>query len=173
MADSNYRAAQLAVGIYSFLIYLLLTAATGDLLFWHYGDIILGILVSLIAVAASSRILDTVSGYGLLLSPVKLIMLVIYSIGPLFIRITKANFDMAYRVITGKITPGIVEIKTGLTNDVSKTILANSITLTPGTLTVDTEEDTFYVHWMNVTEEEPDTEKLTGSMSSWVRRIAE
>ncbi|WGI16719.1 Na+/H+ antiporter subunit E [Methanonatronarchaeum sp. AMET-Sl] len=173
MADSNIRTAQLVVGIYSFILYLLLTASTGDLLFWQYGDIILAILVSIITTAVSYKILDNINGYGFLLNPIKMITLLVYAIGPLFYRITKANIDIAWRVITGKITPGIVKIKTGLKNDLSITMLANSITLTPGTLTVDHKDDEFYVHWMNVTEDKPEAEKLTGSMIRWVRRIAE
>jgi len=173
MANSNLRKAQLVVGIYSFILYMLLTASTGDLLFWQYGDIILAFLVSIIAAAASYKILDNIEGYEFLLNPIKVITLIAYAIGPLFYRITKANLDIAWRVITGKITPGIVKIKTDLKNDISITMLANSITLTPGTLTVDHEDDEFYVHWMNVTEEKPDTERITGSMINWVRRIAE
>ena len=52
------------------------------------------------------------------------------------------------------IKPGIVKIKTILRTDSAITALANSITLTPGTLTVDlvrSEEDCFlYIHWINI-----------------------
>lgn len=66
----------------------------------------------------------------------------------------KANFDVAYRVITGKINPGIVKMSPGLKTDTALTFLANSITLTPGTLSVDTDDEkNLYVHWINVDEE--------------------
>ena len=53
----------------------------------------------------------------------------------LFKEIVIANIDVAYRVIHPNmpIKPGIVLIKTGLKQDIAKMILANSITLTPGT----------------------------------------
>ncbi|MGC9471060.1 MAG: Na+/H+ antiporter subunit E [Bacteroidales bacterium] len=70
----------------------------------------------------------------------------------LFKEIILANLDVAYRVLHPKmpIKPGIVIIKTGLKQDLAKLILANSITLTPGTFTLDIEDDRLLVHWINV-----------------------
>ncbi len=66
----------------------------------------------------------------------------------------KANLDVAYRVIHPKlpINPGIVKVKTTLKTDTALTFLANSITLTPGTLSVDIDRDdgVLYVHWIDV-----------------------
>ena len=50
-------------------------------------------------------------------------------------------------------------MKTSLTNDFAKTILANSITLTPGTLTVEVNGDDFYVHWINISSDNPEIQK--------------
>jgi multicomponent Na+:H+ antiporter subunit E len=64
-----------------------------------------------------------------------------------------ANFDVVYRVIHPKlpINPGIVKVKTSLQSESGRTMLANSITLTPGTLTVDIKDDGhLYIHWINV-----------------------
>lgn len=44
------------------------------------------------------------------------------------------------------IRPHIVKFKTQLKGDLALTTFGNSITLTPGTITVKVEEDTFYVH---------------------------
>lgn len=70
----------------------------------------------------------------------------------LFKEIVIANLDVAYRVIHPKmpIKPGIVIIKTELKQDLAKMILANSITLTPGTFTLNIEEDRLLIHWINV-----------------------
>jgi multicomponent Na+:H+ antiporter subunit E len=70
----------------------------------------------------------------------------------LFKEIVIANFDVAYRVIHPKmpIKPGIVIIKTTLKQDLAKMILANSITLTPGTFTLDIQKDRLLIHWINV-----------------------
>lgn len=64
-----------------------------------------------------------------------------------------ANIDVAKRVIDPKlpINPGIVAIKTDLKQDYKKLILANSITLTPGTITMDVRGDTLFIHWIDVT----------------------
>ena len=75
----------------------------------------------------------------------------------------KANLDVAYRVINPvlPINPGIVKVKTKLKSDAGLTFLANSITLTPGTMTVDVDSDNgvLYIHWINV--KEKDVEKAT------------
>jgi len=72
--------------------------------------------------------------------------------------IIKANLDVAYRVIHPKmpIRPGIVVVKTRLKSDVAKMILANSITLTPGTFTLDVIGDELLIHWINVKSEDTD-----------------
>jgi len=66
--------------------------------------------------------------------------------------IVKANLDVAYRVIHPKmpIRPGVVVIKTNLKSKIGKLILANSITLTPGTFTLDIIGDNLLIHWINV-----------------------
>lgn len=64
-----------------------------------------------------------------------------------------SGLDVAYRVLhpTMPIRPGIVRVRSRLRTDTGRTALANSITLTPGTLTLEvTEDGTFYVHWINV-----------------------
>jgi len=98
-----------------------------------------------------------------------------------FYEMAKANFDVAYRVITGKIKPGIVKISPGLKNNLSVTLLANSITLTPGTLTVEVDEDkNLYVHWINVRddffqehEEKCRCKYVCSTFPDWARRIGE
>ncbi len=64
-----------------------------------------------------------------------------------------ANFDVVYRVFHPKmpINPGIVKVKTNLKSKSGITALCNSITLTPGTLSVDLTDDGYiYIHWINV-----------------------
>jgi len=69
----------------------------------------------------------------------------------------KANFDVAYRVLhpAMPIRPGIVKARSSLKTDVARTCLANSITMTPGTLTVDMNgEGDLYIHWINVKDDD-------------------
>ena len=60
----------------------------------------------------------------------------------------RANIDVAYRVIHPSlpIRPGTVKIKTALTSDIALTFLASSVTLTPGTTTVDIDKQNGYIY---------------------------
>ena len=74
---------------------------------------------------------------------------------PIFLwECVKANIDVARRVAHPDlpINPGIVKVKTSLKSETGITFLANSITLTPGTLTVDVDGEGgyLYVHWIDV-----------------------
>jgi len=73
------------------------------------------------------------------------------------VALLKANFDVARRVLSPSlpINPGIVEFDTKLTNEFAKMVLANSITLTPGTLSIDMVGSRFYIHWIDVESEDP------------------
>ena len=115
-----------------------------------------------------------------MLNPVRWFAFLAYAIVPFFFSMAKANVDVAYRVITGKINPGIVRISPDLKTDLGITMLANSITLTPGTLSVDIDEDKndLYVHWINVkkealTKKPVDCKYVCGNFPKWVRRVAE
>ncbi len=85
----------------------------------------------------------------------------IYSLHYLIVlswEIVKSNVDVALRVINPKlpINPGIVKVKTKLKSPMGRMILANSITLTPGTLTIDIKDDEFYIHWIDVKTLDPE-----------------
>ncbi len=72
-----------------------------------------------------------------------------------FIReVVKANIQVAYEVITPKnnMKPGIVALPLDAKTDVEITLLANLITLTPGTLSLDVSDDrkVLYIHAMYV-----------------------
>ena len=62
--------------------------------------------------------------------------------------IVKANFQVAYFVLHPKlpIEPGLLRFRTRLQSKAGHILLANSITLTPGTITVDLTEGTYLVH---------------------------
>ena len=89
----------------------------------------------------------------------------------------KANLDVALRVIHPDvpIKPGIVKVQTTLSTDMAKTFLANSITLTPGTLTVDIDGQDFYVHWINIDTDDAAkrTAEICGRFEPLLRRIFE
>jgi len=92
------------------------------------------------------------------LSPKSLFFSIAY-IFVFIIELIKSNLDVAYRVISPKlpINPGIVKVKTVLNTEIGRMILANSITLTPGTLSVDIRDEFIYVHWIDVEGKDIDT----------------
>jgi multicomponent Na+:H+ antiporter subunit E len=67
-------------------------------------------------------------------------------------QMVKANIDVAYRVLHPKlpIDPGLIKIRTKLKSDVSKALLANSLSLTPGSTAVDFIGDQLYIHCIDV-----------------------
>ncbi|WP_304221433.1 Na+/H+ antiporter subunit E [Gracilinema caldarium] len=68
---------------------------------------------------------------------------------PLLIRaLYIASFKMLGAVLTGSIQPGIVHFKSRLRSDLARVVLAHSITFSPGTITMDLDEDHYVVHWM-------------------------
>jgi multicomponent Na+:H+ antiporter subunit E len=92
-----------------------------------------------------------------LLNPVRWLWLLVYI--PVFAwECLKANIDVAMRVLSPglQLKPGIVKIRTSLKSDIARTFLANSITLTPGTMTVEIQDDVLYIHWIDVRTEDPD-----------------
>ena len=89
----------------------------------------------------------------------------------------KANFDVAYRVLHPDlpIKPGIVRVKLNLQSEMARTMLANSITMTPGTITIDIIDDFIYIHWINVSTNNPEvySRKICGRFEKYIRRIFE
>ncbi len=90
----------------------------------------------------------------------------------------RGGIDVAYRVFhpAMPIRPGIVRIQSKLKTETGRSVLANSITLTPGTLTIDvTDDGVFYVHWLYVrSEDEEEIARQVMRRFEWfVQRIFE
>ena len=87
----------------------------------------------------------------------------------LIYQIILANFHVAYLVLNPKrIHPHVIRFKTKLKNDMSIVTLANSITLTPGTITMDIEGDELVVHALS---KKVADDLLGGEMEERVARI--
>jgi len=139
--------------IYLFIFLITIWLALTTTFQWQ--ELSVGILISLVlALFLNKNYLKL----GLPPLSIKRIIFFILYIFVLFIEIIKANFDVAYRVIHPKmpIKPGIIIIKTELKQDIAKMILANSITLTPGTFTLDIKGDELLIHWIYVRSEKID-----------------
>ena len=67
----------------------------------------------------------------------------------LFKEIFVSNLNTAKAIISGKIEPETFTLKASQLTDVAKVTYANSITLTPGTVTTKIKDNTFEVHALN------------------------
>ncbi len=161
-------------GALAFGVYLLLSAFTGRWGVWAPEELLAGAVLSLLVGLATGGLVWARGGWRLL-QPHRWVLFLVYLVGPFLYAMARANLDVAWRVITGRINPGIVRFNPGLGTDFGRTFLANSITLTPGTLTLDVDEGTgdFFVHWINVTDPSPSAEAVCGPIPAWARRVAE
>ena len=79
---------------------------------------------------------------------------------PIFLKnLIQSNIEVAKIVLNPKlpINTGIVKLKTTLKSDYDKLILANAITLTPGTITMELEGEDLYVHVLDIKTLDRDT----------------
>jgi multicomponent Na+:H+ antiporter subunit E len=148
------------------LIYFVLAFVIWVLLTWPVVDgkldiqvIVAGLIASVGVALLFHEIFP--KEHHVFISPVRIFWFLVY-VPVFFYYVIKANLDVVYRALHPQmpIKPGIVKVKTALRTDSGITALANSITLTPGTLTVDlTDDGVLYVHWINV--KSKDTEQAT------------
>jgi multicomponent Na+:H+ antiporter subunit E len=124
------------------LLWLLLTGSINP------QELIAGLLVAAAATALGTPRAMVVG--GLRLTPAAPLHLLKY-LGVFLVALIKSNLDVARRVLAPSlpINPGVVQVRTQLQSDLGRLLLANSITLTPGTLTVDVEGDTLLIHWID------------------------
>ena len=140
------------------IVTFVLCMAFWVLLTWNFssGELTAGALVSLAAALFASRFMVHENAFHLL-NPAKLFGLICYVLVVFPVELIKANVDMAKRCFGGckNINPGIVKVPVDVESEYGQAMLANSITLTPGTITMEvTEEDGqtyYYIHWIDVT----------------------
>ena len=152
--------------LFSFAVWLLLTWT----LDWQ--NLVVGGFVSILVGLVFGNLFT--DGPMKILQPQRWFWTFVYI--PIFVwEMAKANFDVAYRVIHPKmpITPGIVKVKTRLKTEMGKVFLANSITLTPGTFTVDLKDEFLYIHWINVRyrDIEEATQDIVGRFEKYLIKI--
>lgn len=158
----------LCIIILSFAFWLLLTMSLA------VENLITGAGIALITSLFFGR--HFIDYKGKILQPQRYFWFIIY----LFVftwECIKANFDVAYRVLHPAlpIKPGIVKVKLDIQSAIARTILANSITMTPGTISVDIVDDYIYVHWIYVSSTDPKeyAHKISGRFENYIKKIFE
>lgn len=115
----------------------------------HIQELIAGAVVSILLALIIGKVVNYDFGPEAVVVGVKYTILFV----PLFIwKLILANLQMARIVLSPElpIEPGFVVVKTGLKKDISKLSLANAITMTPGTLSIDFSGDEVLIHWVAV-----------------------
>ena len=143
-ATGDRRRHLLAVFLFSFVVWLLLTASL------QTAELIAGLVVAAVVTLLSLDRVPILA--GLRVTPGAPLALLRY-LGSFTLALVKSNIDMARRVLspTVPLNPAVVSVRTDLRSDLGRLVLANSITLTPGTLSVDVEDDRLLVHWVDCT----------------------
>ena len=164
--------AVLAVFLVCFAFWILLS--------WSFSaqELIAGAVVSLGVALFSARFFIHENA-GWLANPAKFFSMLGYWLFIFPVELIKANMDMAGRCFGGckKINPGIVKIPTDMQSGYGIAAVANSITLTPGTITMEVAEQDgqnyLYVHWIDVSETEPEKagEAIKGRLERGLRRV--
>ncbi len=105
---------------------------------------------------------------------VRLIPVIWYGI-KLLSAIYVAGLQAVVKMITRRINVGVVDIDTDLTDEFAVALLANSITLTPGTVTLDRRGSRLKVIWLDCVTREPEAagEAIKGGFEGMIRRITE
>ena len=166
--------AVLATFIVAYAFWILLT--------WSFStqELAAGAVVSLAVALFSARFFIHEKSFWFF-NPLKLLMGAFYWACVFMVELIKANWDMAKRCFGGckKVNPGIVKVPVDLKTDYAQAALANSITLTPGTITMEiTEEDGqtyYYIHWIDVCKPSGKEagDAIKGTMEKWLRRVWE
>ena len=88
---------------------------------------------------------------GLSFSPQRLYHFTLYT-GAFLVELVQANINMMRYVYSPRISvnPGVVKVKTRLKSPIGRLALANSISLTPGSLVLDMSEDELTVHCLDM-----------------------
>jgi len=93
---------------------------------------------------------------------------------PIFLKnLIKSNIEVAKIVLSPKIqiNTGIVKLKTELKDDYDKLLLANAITLTPGTITMELDNENLYVHVLNIKNMDREVlqKEIVDEMEKWLK----
>ncbi|MFH1470678.1 MAG: Na+/H+ antiporter subunit E [Candidatus Micrarchaeota archaeon] len=139
------------------------------------NTLILGVPVALIAASVSSRFLlrDLQPKH---LSPLRLVSFAIYA-ADFAIALVKANIFMMGIIMNpnSELKPAVLRLPLRTNSEFVTAGVSNSITLTPGTLTIDAEDGFLYVHWIVASELESVKAKegIVGNFESNLKGVFE
>jgi multicomponent Na+:H+ antiporter subunit E len=146
--------------LFLFVLWLVLSASLG------IQNIIVGIVVSFAIALLYTKMFpdDDVDSF----SPYRLLAYFYVLMKNLVI----SNIQINKRILSKElnISEAIVAVETDLESDWKKLLLANSITLTPGTLTLDIKGNTLFIHTLQY-EEGMDKKEIIKEFEDAIRKI--
>lgn len=163
--------------ILSYLFWILFLMQDFNILKLGTQELVVGLIVATIVAYFSSSFFAREDGFWIF-KKFRFINLIIFI--PVYIwELIKANFNVAIKSLSPNlnINPGIVKITTDLKSDYGLAMLANCITLTPGTITMDIYEDgdknAMYIHWIDASIEDTKeaSDIIKGRFEYFVRRL--
>lgn len=148
---------------------------------WSFDiqELAFGAVVSLFVAMFSARFFIHNDAWYLF-NPKRLVMLIYYCFIIFPIELIKSNIDVAKRAFSPKlnINPGIIKVPVSLKSEYGLSMLANSITLTPGTITMEvTQEDDdknyLYIQWIDVVTKDQNKagELIKGKLERCIGRV--
>jgi len=112
------------------------------------GSLLAGIIVSMLTALLTFRFFideDEVARRAHLPRPDMFVLFLLVLVFKMYV----ASFQVLWQIIRGRINPGVVHFRTHLKTDIARVVLSSSITLTPGTVTLDLDDDHLVVHWLD------------------------
>lgn len=132
---------------YYIQIYFILTLYWASLFELFSAQILIyGLIFSVIAVFISEKLALHDSYYNLYYFNILKLPLYFCT---LLVEIYRSSFAVIPAILSGKSDLSIISIPTNIKNDFQVSIMANSITLTPGTITIDMKENELMILWLN------------------------
>ncbi|HIC99635.1 MAG TPA: cation:proton antiporter [Pyrodictiaceae archaeon] len=133
---------ELPVFIVAFVLYIVVT---GSMTLY---DIITGVITGVTAALLFSKHL--IKNPKKALNPCRWLSFLIYFIKYVTVIELRAHLDVMKRIITKETRPGIVKVPITVRDEYGRFLVANSITNTPGTVTVYMDDEYAYVNWISV-----------------------
>lgn len=129
-----------------------------------FQELAAGLIVSLIVTYIIHNFTDF-SIVDYFFNPFKAVHFLVYILVFLFAE-ARSHISVARSVITGKTDPAIIKILPDFKSELGRALLANSITLTPGTVSVAIDKN-LYVHCLNYKKDE----KIDSLFTKYGRKV--
>lgn len=167
----------LSTFLLSYLFWIFFLAQDFNILKLGAEELVTGAIVSVVVAVLCAKFLVKEDGFWIF-KKFRLLNLIAF-IPVYLIELVKANWNVAKKSLSFKmkIHPSIVKVKTNLKSDWGLAMLANCITLTPGTITMDIYEEKdknyLYIHWIDADTEDIKvaSKEIKGKLEKYIRRI--